>query len=190
MSRSNQTLAHWRMDAVGLAIIAGLSASAYFGLVSPTLRRHEQLHAQAAELRGEQSRVRDLERTVRSTTDRFDATQRQLQANPFVLEPASRLNDRLAELTELAGTNNLQVDAVESGALTASQRFSTISIRISGRGSYPDCAAMLQQMRSTMPDVGLVTLQLGASGGTTDINASFMLELLWYTQPQPKSTAR
>jgi Tfp pilus assembly protein PilO len=178
------------MDAAGLAILAGLSAAAYYGLVSPTLRRHEQAGAQALELRSEQTKARDLERSLRSITDRLDATQRQLQAAHFALEPASRLNDRLAELTELAGANQIQVDTIESGALTALERYSTIAIRISGRGSYRSCAAMLSQMRTTMRDVGVVTMQLGSSGGTTDINASFTLDLLWYTQPQPKPAVR
>lgn len=186
----SMTWTHWRVDLGGVAIIAGLSAAAYFGLVSPAIAHHEMAQAQSAELLAQRNKTRDLDRSLRTFHDQLTLTQQSIDKAKFKLDPPAALNERLASLTEVAGRNHLQVDTIESGALTSFPRYSTISIRMSGRGSYRNCSAMLKQVRETMPDVGVSAIQMTSAGVNTDINATFAIELLWHTQPQQKSATK
>lgn len=183
---THNALTHWRLDAAGIAIIAGLSAIAYFGLISPAVASHEQAQAQADDLLQQRNKARDLDRSARATADQLAATLKAIEQSHFNLEPASALNDRLSRLTEIAGQNRLQVDTIESGATSPFPRYSTTVIRMSGRGSYRNCAAMLKQVRESTIDIGVVALQINSGGVNTDTTASFVFELLWYNQPQQK----
>ena len=119
-----------KMDAAGLAIVVGLALVAYFGQIAPHISRFEQAKADSLELAQQQSKRRELERSLRSTADQLDAVVRAVAKAELKLEPVTELNRTLARLTELASANNLLVDSIESGATTQFDRFAATSIRI------------------------------------------------------------
>jgi len=177
---------HWQINAGGTAIVSGLAAIAYFAQVSPVHNRYEQAQAQTELLTTEQSKAVQLERSVNEMQEHLDSAKEAAEKSQLKLEPASELNTRLAKLTQLAGENHLQLDVTESGATTNSDRYSSVAIRLSGRGSYRNCVQMLKQLRLTMPDVGVVSVELASASVKDDSNATFGFELLWYRQPQPR----
>ena len=181
---------HWRMDAAGLAVVFGLTAIAYFGQISPTLSRHEQAQAQVTQLASEQANSKELERSLLTLKDRLDVIRQAEDGTRLRLEPMGTLNQRLSQITDLAAANGLQVDAIESGAISNLERYSTVAIRISGRGTYRDCGSLLRQLRSATPDVGVISMQMTSAAVTADTTATFLFELLWYTQPQPRPAKR
>jgi Tfp pilus assembly protein PilO len=181
---------HWRMDGAALAAVLGLTAIAYFGQVAPTIQNNELAKAQAIELVSQQTKSRDLERTVRTTGDQLESVRQAIAKNSLQLESASELNKRLARLTDLASENHLQVDTIESGETHDYDRYSTVSIRLAGHGTYRNCQAALANLRSTMPDVGVVSMVMNSGGVTTDTAATFTFELLWHTQPQAKTVKK
>lgn len=187
---SSMKWTHWRLDLTGVAVIAGLSVIAYFGLVSPAIAHHEMAQAQGVELAVQRNKARDLDRSLRAVHDQLTQMQTAIEKANFKLDPPTALNERLAMITDVAGRNRLQVDTIESGVMTPFPRYSTIAIRLSGRGSYRSCSAMLKQIRETMPDVGVSAIQMTSAGVNTDINATFAIELLWHTQPQQKSATK
>jgi Tfp pilus assembly protein PilO len=181
---------HWRMDGAAVAVVLGLTAIAYFGQVAPTIQGNELAKAQAVELVTQQTKSRDLERTIRSTSDHLEATRQAIAKNALQLEPATELNKRLARLSDLASANHLQVDAIESGETRDYDRYSTVSIRLAGHGTYPNCQAALGNLRSAMPDIGVTSMQVNSGGVTNDTAATFAFDLLWYTQAQPKTSKK
>jgi Tfp pilus assembly protein PilO len=182
---------HWRMDLTAASLVAGLAAIAYFAHVAPTLGQYEQAEAQVNQLSSQQVRSRDLERSLLTMKDKLAALERTAGgARQLELDPASELNRRLARLTELASESGLQVDAIERGATADFQRYSTVGIRISGRGSYRSCAAALAKLRTEMPDTGVVSMDLASAAVTSDPAVTFTLDLLWFTQPQGPTTKK
>jgi hypothetical protein len=190
----------WRTDLAGLAIVAALTAGAYLLQIAPALSRNAQAKAQSAELLSRQSKARELERTVQTLTDDLGAAQRAAAESDLKLHPASELNRTLARLTELASENGLQVDMIEStstttaasgstavasGHVPASVRYATVPIRLSGRGGYRSCAAFLNRLRGGMPDMGIHSIELTATGVNADATATFVFHMHWYAQPQP-----
>ncbi|HEY7088395.1 MAG TPA: type 4a pilus biogenesis protein PilO [Tepidisphaeraceae bacterium] len=179
---------HWRMDAAALAIMLGLVTVAYFAQIGPAWDRQAQAKAQAVDLTAEQSKSRELERKLKTQKDQLSATRLATEQTQLNLEPAGELNRKLATLTELCASSGLVVDSIESGTMTSFERYATISLRVSGRGSYRKCAALLARLRKDTPDVGVVGVNLISAGLTNDTNApnaTFVFDLLWHTQPGP-----
>jgi Tfp pilus assembly protein PilO len=180
MSRGAQP---WQVHAAGAALVVALAGGAYLLQIAPALSRHEQAAAHASDLSTEQSKQRDLQRTLAMLQDKLQQAKREAADAELKLEPAAALNARLARLTELAAGNRLRVDSVQSGATTHQPRYSAIGIRISGQGTYRSCAALLKQIQNEMPDVAVVSLEMGSAAVTTDAAATFAFDLLWYTRP-------
>ena len=97
--------------------------------------------------------------------------------------PCSRRSDRLSALSSLASDQGLQVEAIEPGEASGSVRYSTIPIRINGRGKYPQLVKFLRALREELPDTSVTDVNLSGGGSTT--SATFTLNLLWYAAPAP-----
>jgi len=178
---------HWRLDAAGAAILLTLGAGAYLLQIGPAWSHREQSIARAGELVAEQGQSRELERKVHALKEQLDTHQRAVDKNELKLEPASELNRRLAALTELCAASGLQVDSIESGETRRLDRYATIAVRITGRGSYRTCATLLSHMHEQMPDVGVIGLDMSSvgldAGNNRQATASFAFDLLWHTKP-------
>jgi Tfp pilus assembly protein PilO len=181
MSLSN--MKGWQLHAAGTTLVLALAGGAYLLLIGPAISRHEQAAAQSAALNAEQSKSRELERTLLSLKEKLSRTEKEAAKAELKLEPVGQLNSRLARLTELAASQRLRVDSIESGQTISSARYATISIRLSGQGSYRNCAALLKSIQTQMPDVVVMAMDLGSGGITSDTTATFAFDLLWYTQP-------
>jgi Tfp pilus assembly protein PilO len=174
----------WQTHAAGTALALGLAAGAYLLQIGPALSRHEQTEARAVELSADQSKLRELERTLRGLKEHASVVEREASKAELKLLPATQLNTQLARLTELAAGNSLRVDSIESGQTSLFPRYSSIAVRISGQGNYRSCAGMLKQIHSTMPDMAVVAIEMGSLSVTSDTTVTFAFDLLWYTQPQ------
>jgi Tfp pilus assembly protein PilO len=183
-----------KLDATGVAIVVGLAVVAYFAQIAPVRGRHDQAKADSMELAQQQSKQRELDRTLRNTKDQLDVALRETASAQLRLEAATELNRKLARLTELASQHTLQVDSIESGATTQGDKYAATSIRLGGRGSYRNCSVMLHEIRAAMPDIGVVSVQMSSVSpgvnGNSATTANFVFELLWYTTPQPAAVKK
>jgi hypothetical protein len=204
----------WKLDAAGVAFLAAVTLGAYLLQIQPAIRHHEHARLQAIELASARAKARELERTVQLTRDQLAAAQRAASQASLALQPPSAMNQRLAQLTELAGANRLAIDALESGALAhaggipataGGQRHALVPIRVSGRGDYRSFQIFLHRLRQNMPDLAVVSFDLtatglraeaGPDGSTSDApgadrnfntSASYVMDLLWFTQPPAQS---
>lgn len=175
----------WTMDAFALLLIVVLGAMAYVMQIGPLLSRRQQAQAQAAQLLQKQSELQQSERTLRRLKDQLQAIQSATEQSQLKLEPVSQLNQKLAHLTALAGEHGLQVDTIESGQTADFARYSTVAIRISGRGAYRNCAAFVGRFPASMPDVGVASFRMVCVNPDDDANTTFVFDLLWYTSPRP-----
>ena len=74
-------------------------------------------------------------------------------------------------------------EAIEPGEASGSVRYSTVPIRINGRGKYPQFAKFLRALREELPDTSVTDINLSGGGSTTA--ATSTLNLLWYAAPAP-----
>src|SRR4051812_44403810 len=92
---------HWRLDVYGTAAVLGLTLFAYFTQISPAMSRHTQARADASQLAVDQTKSRELERSLMISKDQLDQVHRAVDSMQLRLEPITELNNRLARLTNL-----------------------------------------------------------------------------------------
>ena len=172
----------WRLDAIGVAIFIALTVLGYLLEFEPALRDREAMRAGLAELADKRETISRLQGTIHSTSAQIAALQT-AQEKELKLLPPAQINDRLSALSSLASEQGLQVEAIEPGEASGSVRYSTVPIRINGRGKYPQFAKFLRTLREELPDTSVTDINLSGGGSTTA--ATFTLNLLWYAAPAP-----
>jgi hypothetical protein len=100
-----------------------------------------------------------------------------------VLQPRSRLNDRLALISELATSCGLQTESIEPGAPSTGPRFTCIPVRLTARGTPTQAMQFLNALRQRMPDNPAIAVEMTASPSASgnDPVGPCAFELLWYT---------
>jgi len=189
---TERILRHWRIDASGLALVAALTAVAYLLEIRPVLSARQAAGAGVAELAEKRRRAAELEGALRSQEEPLSEAQRLLAALDVRLEDAGRLNERVAKLTEMAGQSGLQVDGIEPGKVVgiSGARYRTVSIRLTGRGVYRNCARFLRDISEKVRDSSVTQISLSGQNGVAEANATFAFDLLWYTAPEEVGQAR
>ncbi|MGE5607760.1 MAG: type 4a pilus biogenesis protein PilO [Bacillota bacterium] len=182
--------AFWRIDAVGLAILVGVTLIAYAVQVQPLVRSRRSMTAQQADLAAQQRKATELRGTVQSLKNQLTADQQVLAQESLELQPASQLNQQIGRLTDLAIEDGIQIDAVEPGKTTSGARYATIGVRVSGFGSYRNCAKYIRHISERFRDSSVSKIQLSTQASATPNSASFSLDLTWYTAPEALSTTR
>ena len=171
----------WRLDSIGLAIFVALTGLAYLLEFEPAMRDREAVRAHSIELADKRQTISHLQANIHTVRGQIGALQ-SAQARELKLQTPSAINDRLSVLSTMAADKGLLVEAVEPGDASAAVRYSTIPIRISGRGRYPQFVTFIHAIRAELPDTSITDLSM--SGGGTGA-ASFTLNLLWYAAPVP-----
>jgi Tfp pilus assembly protein PilO len=172
----------WRLHAIGVAIFIALTGLAYVLEFEPALRDRDAMRAGLAELADKRETISRLQATIHTSNAQIAALQAS-QAKELQLLPLAEINDRLSSLSALAAAQGLQVEAIEPGEASGSVRYSTIPIRINGRGRYPQFAKFLRALREELPDTSATDINFSSGGSTTA--ATFTLNLLWYAAPTP-----
>jgi Tfp pilus assembly protein PilO len=181
--RLSDKLRPWHVDLAGGCAAALLAAVAYFGVIGPTLDQRVRRAAQADELREETEKGRELQRALRASEARLAAVERATASPKFRLEPASRVNERLSRLTELATAAGVQVDTIEPAKEQAATMYTRVPIRLSGRGKYGDVVRFLVALRRQVPDNAVDEMTLVAQPSPSSPVATFTLGLAWHAAP-------
>jgi Tfp pilus assembly protein PilO len=175
-------LLSWQIDVIAVAAMGAIALGAYSLQIRPAYAAREERAQRAGELAAAREKSADLEMSAARLKEKL-RIERESIAQSVQLESSTQLNARLAKLTELAGANNLQLDAIEPGASAAgsSGRYETIPIRLAGRGAYHDAARFVRALHEALPDTGVGVLELTSSdnGGS----AGLVVQLLWHTAP-------
>jgi len=116
--------------------------------------------AQQADLELKQQTATTSNASLQTLQRRLGALQQQISDNPLHLQPASAINKRLGELTDLAAQLGLRMEDVQPGKISTTARFETVSIHLAGTGNYRTCVQFLHRLRTGFPDTSVTSLQL------------------------------
>ncbi len=173
---------HWRIDVLGLAACVLVTGVCYLALVrsvSSNRLAHARLQPQLAE---HAQAVKDAKARLAALRSELDSTQKQLANLPLRLEPASRVNSRLAQLTGLASEMGIEVHQVQPDPARAGKRYDIVQIALSGSGDYGQVTRFMGRVHDTFADTAIVGFDL-KSGGAAGSTARFDIGLIWYTLP-------
>lgn len=171
------------VDAAGLGITLALAAAFVFAVVAPALQSQAAERAEAAKL----AIARSDAKKRREERARFDAAferaTRDLVATRVKVEPTSKLNTRLAGLTEAGAKYGLVIDRIQPEPQTATPKATLVPIRVEGRGGFVASRDWLARLREEYPDIAVRGLDIGRDSAAAENAAKFSFELVWYAAP-------
>lgn len=165
---------------VGAALLV-TAAGGYFG-VRPAMERAQELRAMV-------DSISDLGKSVRATESAAAAAKTldaQLAAEieeSVMLQPAARINERLADLTARAEQHGLTVEQISPGAAAITARATAIPIRLSGSCTYAAATQFLRELRAEYRDMAVVSLQVSGQPAKPGEKASCAAEFVWFAAP-------
>ena len=173
----------WRIDAPACLACAIITVTLYIVMVSPLAKRNAA-YAQQQQQLSEQQRETTT-KTAKLTTLRaqLDRVNKELADTPLQLQPASIINRRLADITELARQCNLVIDQIQPGRAQRAGRYDIVPIKLTGKGTFVSAARFFDELQQRFADSGIHDFELSAQSSTTTSTANFSFELAWYTAP-------
>lgn len=175
------------VDAAGLSVMLGLLAVFAYAVVGPMLQGQAAERTELARLTTARAEVKKL-RDERMTHDaRHEHASQELVATRVKVEPTSKLNTRLAGLTEAGAKFGLVIDRIQPEQGNATPKATLVPIRVEGRGGFGPSRDWLAQLRSDYPDIAVRGLDIGRDTGASENAAKFSFELVWYAAPSAQA---
>jgi len=173
------TRVRWGVDAVGALFCIGLSALAYFCVLSPLMLNRGAMARQRAEVELKRRTAARLHSSCASIERKLEVVQKQLAEGGVELQPARQVNRRAAELTEMTSGCGLEVGDIRLGELMRATEYDVVPIRLAGNGGYKSWAKFLHALSTAFPDTGVASFAVSASSPNND-QGEFRCELFWY----------
>ncbi len=170
----------WHVEIMGVGLFGLLSLAAFFIVVRPISHAAVARNATQSELADQRTLAAQIEDVRKQLKQEVALVQKVREASWVHLEPVKLLNARMAQIVELASTNNLIIDGSSSKGAEPDEQFQMIPITVSGTGSYPDCAAFLHELHERLHDVRVTAFELS---GNPSSPAQFQFDLVWYAAP-------
>lgn len=190
MSASKSNASMLKMDAIGLALLIGLSIGGYMLILQPMLTVHQQREAQQAELAARHEKANQALATINTLKRDLINLRQAAGENPLQLVPAQYSNQRLADITHLAAEHQLQVDMLQTGATKPGARFEVVPIQLRGSGSFQTCTAFVNHLHRRFPDTAVWSMGLTDNPSDAASPTNFTLELAWFAAPALSSASK
>lgn len=170
----------WHVEIMGVGLLGFLSFVAFFIVVRPISHAAIARDATQSELEDQRSLAAQIEDVRKQLKQKVALVQQAREMSWVHLEPVKLLNSRMAQIVDLASTNNLVIDGSSSKGAEPDERFQTVRINVSGTGSYSDCAVFLHELYERLHDVRVTAFELS---GNPSSPAQFQFDLVWYAAP-------
>ena len=177
----------WRIDAAGAAAVLAVTALVYFGGIRPTLSERAHAAGNRARLKDQRLKCTELADAASDLKAQLQDTQKALAENTIRLQPAGRVNQRVAGIADLATKTKLKIDDVHLGPSSGAARYTAVPITLAGTGTYRTCITFLHALNKAYPDICVSTSEVSSDPGDATGLATFKFELLWYAAPEPQS---
>ncbi|MEM9881344.1 MAG: GspMb/PilO family protein [Planctomycetota bacterium] len=178
-------LPSWAVWAGGVALSAALTALAYGGLVGPSHDRQRQTDAMRAELAEQAVETRRLEAGANALARSLEATRRELADQPRRLGDRRALNQRIADLIELAGDHGLEVLQLEPGPAEPGTHFTLVPLRLEAEADFAQHLSLLDTLHRVAPDLAVAGLSLRTEPRAEASRPRAEVRLVWFTATDP-----
>ncbi len=177
----------WRIDAAGAAALLAVTALVYLAGIRPTMSKRAHAAGNRARLHDQRLKCTETSDLATDLQSQLLDTQKALANNAIRLQPASRVNQRVAGIADLATRSKLNIDDVRLGPSSSASRYTAVPITLAGTGTYQTCITFLHALNKTYPDTCVSTSEVSSAPGDPTGLATFKFELLWYAAPEPRS---
>lgn len=176
------------IDAAGVAALCALTTLAGLGAWRPIVAARQNARDTVAEYELLHAKTIELTTQKRALEGQLDAARAQLNRQRWRPQPADRLNQRLAALTDLASTAGLNLEQLSPGPQNPQSRFSAILLTMSARGDFAATNSFLTLLHDQCPDIAVLGMKIFSAPPQTDSQCQLSFDLVWYAAPpaQPK----
>lgn len=170
------------LHAAGAATILAIASLWYATAIHPLEQARAERQSREAALVEQQRRLSELSSQRQVLSAEIQRLRKQLSDRVDLL-PRSRMNERLARLTELATECGLTIDELSPKDWIARGALAEVPINATLRGDFADIARFMNALHDRTPDVDVRSFDIGGtpSRGSEDIRAA--LVLAWYADP-------
>ena len=172
-----------KIHACGLGAILVLTLLAYMVGLRPLCVSYGEVLLQKSTLMSYQSRIAHLKESRKSVSSRLGSVQQELNASKLTLQTSDFRNEHLAQLTNPAELNGLNVDGLETTDVKHNVHYDMVPIQMTGYGRFPACAAFFRQLNSQYPDTGVKSFELKGKPGPNPADSFFRFDMVWYASP-------
>ncbi len=173
-----------RANLFGLLGLFLLTVGAGFFLFAPLTKTRSAVAAQRMELTQDVQTVQDQMEQARKLRHALASAKDQLQAQRISLLDPSRINERIADLGELAQEAKLTVQRVQPGWPMTVGRYDCVPIRMLVRGSYPTCTSFMHSLHQRLVDISIESFQLRRIDEDGPAVAELQVDLIWFAAAQ------
>lgn len=180
----------WNIHVGGVGAIVMLTLLAYLVGLRPLFVSYGEVLVQKSTLISQRSRVAQLEQSRKSLSSRLAGVRQELEASQLTLQTSDFRNEHLAQLTNQAELNGLNVEGLRTTDVKHNDHYDMVPIQMTGFGSFPDCAAFLHQLNSKYPDTGVKSFELKGKPGPKPADSFFRFNMVWYASPLASADER
>jgi len=177
----------WQIHSFGVGLCLVAMLAVYWLAYEPARQARADQHDMAAVLTKQEAQARQYEQNLTQLEAEIRLIRQKLEENPTRLEPAERINTRLAAVTALAEQSGLRLEQVQPGVAQPDTFYNLLPIDMQGQASYQELTRFLNALHDQFTDMAVKWFDLTGSATEATGRARLQLQLMWYTQPTQTS---
>lgn len=182
----------WKVDAIGVAAVLGITGIGYLAGVGPMVRDRVAEVEEAASIQLAQGELESVDRDLARAQALVNGLKNKVERRGVRLQPVSAQHERNRELAQLArelGVEITQITPGEPRSQGAVPGLVIVPMKISGVGGYPQSTRFLARLHAVFPDMAIASLSLEHVPGKDAGASSFSVDLRWHAEQVATSAA-
>lgn len=180
----------WKVDAMGLAAVLGITGAGYLAGVGPMVRDRVAQVEDAASMQIAQGELEGVDRDLARAQALLNGLKVKVERRGIRLQPVAAQHERNRELAQMAhdvGVEITQITPGEPKAHGAVPGLVIVPMKLSGAGGYPQATAFVARLHASFPDMAVESLHLDRAGAAGSGQPSFSVQLRWHAEPDATS---
>jgi Tfp pilus assembly protein PilO len=179
----------WQINLLGAVAVGALTACLWSTTIHPIRTNRVAAAARRQELDDRAQEAKRLSAQVRQATARLASVRKQLAEVRLDLQPATRVNQRIAEVTAAAARCGLELSDVRPDRAIVGPRHAVQPIEMSGTSTFPAAVQFMRTFHQTFADSGFASFELAGNPAAPGAPGSFHFRIYWYVQPPGTAAA-
>lgn len=177
----------WKIHGAGVAACLVVLGAVLALVVRPRLEAEAAAHEADRTLASLREESELALKRAKTAEDAAAALQKDLDAQPLTLGPASRLNDRIASVSASAEKLGLKILELVPGVELPAASHSRFPIRLRAAGPADAGPSLLRELHRQFPDLSVVSVKLSANPADSAESgrralAQLAVDFEWYAE--------
>ncbi len=176
----------WKVDAMGLAAVMGITGAGYLAGVGPIVRDRLARVEDAASMQLVQGELEGVDRDLLRAQAALNGLKARVERRGIRLQPVSAQHERNRELAQMAHEVGVEITQITPGEPEAQgiiPGLVVVPVKLSGAGGYAQATEFVARLHAGFPDMAVASLRLDRAGARGASQASFSVELRWHAEP-------